>query len=143
MATFYSRETAGVLDTQGPARAAAQNYRSKLKRIRATIIMAAQAAADTIVLGELPVGAVFAYGVINATATLGAATISVGTASVPAAHRAAATFTTPDTPTLFGKAAASADVPAAATTRLLATIGAAALPAGGTLEIDIYYSDTV
>jgi len=143
MATFYSRETNGVLDTQGPARASAQNYRSKLKRIRATLVMAAQGIADTIVLGELPVGGVFAFGVINSTATLGAATIAVGTVAAPAAHRAAAVFTTPDTPTLFGKAAASADVPAAATTRLIATIAAAALPGAGTLEIDIYYSDTV
>lgn len=143
MATHYSRETNGVLDTQGPGRTRAQNYRSKMKRIRATLVMAGQAIGDTIVLGELPVGAVFAYGVINATATLGTATVSVGTTAAPAAHRAAATFTTPDVPTLFGTAAQSSADPAAATTRLIATIGVAALPAAGTLEIDIYYSDTV
>ncbi len=143
MAQFYSRETAGVLDTQGPTRALSQNYRSKLKRIRASLVLAGQAIADTIVLGELPVGAVFSHGMINSTVSLGAATLSIGTAAAPASHRAAAASTTPETPTLFGTVAQQSAVPAAVTTRLIATIAAAALPGAGTLEIDIFYSDTV
>lgn len=144
MPTYYSTETNGVLDTQGPARAAAQHYRSKMKRIRATRVTTGEAIADTIVLGELPVGAVFSHGIINASATLGAiATLSIGTVASPASHRAAAVFTTPDTPTLFGKVAASAAAPLAVVTRLIATVAAAALAVGVTLEIDIFYSDTV
>lgn len=143
MATHYSKETAGVLDTLAPGRNLSQEYRSKVKRIRATLVMAGQASGDTIVLGNYPVGAVFSHGMINATATLGAATIAIGTPASPAAYRDAAAFTTPGVPTLFGKAPASSAAPAATETRVIATIGAAALPGAGTLEIDLFYSDTV
>ncbi len=143
MAQFFSRETAGVLDTQGPGRTLSQNYRSKAKRIRATLILNGQAIGDTIVLGEIPVGGVHLPGLINSTVSLGAATLAIGTAAVPALLRDAAVFTTPNVPTQFGKVGATSDVPAAVTTRIIATIAGAALPVGGTLEIDLAYSDTV
>jgi hypothetical protein len=144
MATYYSIETTGVLDGSLPAtRNAPQNYRSKLKRVRSTIVMNGQLIGDLIVLGDLPVGAVWDHGKINSTATLGASTIAVGPVATPAKYKAAAVFTTPDTPTLFGKCAASAGAPLTAVERVVATIAGANLPVGGTLEIDLYYSDTV
>lgn len=141
MAQTYSTELAGI-DSVPPVKPSAISaYGARLKRFRATITMAAQPAADTIVLADLPAGYTFAYGVLTASATLGAATLAIGTATTPAKYRAAATFTTADTPTLFGTAAAGAAQAAlTATERVIATIAAAALPGSGTLVIDVYAS---
>jgi len=144
MAETYSDETDGRLDVSGRAQIPSQIYRATLKRIRATIPYDGQASGDTVVLGELPPGAVFAFGVINATATAGAsATIAIGTAESAAKYRAAAVFTTADTPTLFGKAAAvgSAADPLTAPERVIATVGTAALPTSADyMVVDLYYS---
>ena len=142
MAQTYSTELAGTDSVPSVKPSATAGYGARLKRFRATVVLAAQAAADTIVLADLPAGYTFAYGVLTASATLGAtATIAIGTATTPAKYKAAAVFTAVDTPTLFGTAIAGAgQVAAVATERIIATIAAAALPASGTLVVDIYAS---
>lgn len=142
MAETYSDETNGQLDTTGRSAIDPHVYGANLERMRATIPYDGQLAGDTVVLGELPVGAVFAHGIINASATAGAAaTIAVGVAGDAAKYKAAAIFTTPDTPTLFGKAAAAVADPINTKTRVIATIGAAALPnSAGFMVIDLYYT---
>lgn len=142
MAETYSAETNGQLDASGRSAIDPHVYGANLERMRCTIPYDGQAAADTVVLCELPVGAVFAFGVINASATAGAAaTIAIGEAGAPTKYRAAAVFTTPDTPTLFGKAAPVAADPENVTKRIIATIGAAALPnTADYAVVDIYYT---
>jgi hypothetical protein len=143
MPETYSRETAGALDTRGLSLIDGRVYGAKVKAIRATIDYDGQVANDTIVLGELPQGAVFVGGVITASATAGGtATIAIGSAAAPGKYRAAAIFTAVDTPTLFGVAASAAAAPLAATERVIATVGAAALPASTAfMVVTLFYID--
>lgn len=142
MARTYSDETTGKLGVRGGEKIVANAYNSKLKRLRATIQYDGQASGDDIVLGDLPVGAVFAYGMLSASESAGTTTIAIGKDGATTKYRAAAVFTSVDTPTLFGKASAIDDAPSTAVERLIATLGAAALPnTTGFLVIDIYYSD--
>lgn len=142
MAETYSDETNGKLDTPGRSAIEPHAYGATLDRMRATVPYDGQASGDTIVLGELPAGAVFAFGVMNATATAGAsATVAVGVAGDAAKFRAAATFTTADAPALFGKCAPAAADPVEGSQRVIATIGTAALPnSADYMTIDLYYS---
>lgn len=143
MARFYSRETLGSMGVINPVKIQGNVYDTPLKRIRAIIDYDGQASGDDIVLGQLPVGAVFAYGVLTASATAGAsATIAIGTTGTLGKYRAAATFTAANTPTMFGTAAGASMAPLAAPELLLATVGTAALPTSTDyLIVDIYYSD--
>jgi hypothetical protein len=141
MAQTFSTELAGIDSTPSVKPSATAGYAARVKRFRATIALASQASTDTIVLADLPAGYTFAYGVLTSSVTLGAATVAIGPSGTPAKYRAAAVFTAVDTPTLFGSAIAGAGGAAStATERVLATVGAAALPASGTLVVDIYAS---
>jgi len=142
MAQTFSTELSGIDSTPAVKASATAAYGARVKRFRATITLASQASGDTIVLADLPAGYVFAYGVITSSVTLGAtATIAVGISGTAAKYKAAAVFTAVDTPTLFGTATAGAGQAAlSATERILLTIAAAALPAAGTLVVDIYAS---
>lgn len=112
----------------------------RLRRFRATVTLASQASGDTIVLTKVPAGYVFAYGVINASATLGAsATLAIGNATTATKYRAAAVFTAA-APTLFGDVAAQDDSAYTAQETVIATVGAAALPSSGTLCVDMFFS---
>jgi hypothetical protein len=85
---------------------------------------------------------VFAFGVITASATLGSSTLAIGISGTTGKYRAAATFTTADTPTMFGPATevAASDAGLSAEQTVIGTIASAALPASGTLVVDLYYS---
>ncbi len=104
-----------------------------------TVTYASQGIADTIEVGRLPKGAVVRGIQLCADTSSGTATISVGTSASPAKYRAAAVFTATDTPTLFGKAAAL-NVALAAEETVILTVGTAALPASGTLQVNLIYS---
>ena len=146
MAQYLSNELAGT--TTGLTTAAAAGvkpnatvYGARLKRLRATITLASQTTSDTILIGNLPAGATFAYGVLNASATLGTTTVAIGITGTTGKYRAAATFTTADTPTLFGtNATAALATPLAAEEQVIATLAVASLPASGTLVVDLFYS---
>lgn len=142
MAETYSDETDGKLDASGRAQLDSHVYRADLKRIRATIPYDGQADGDTIVLGELPPGAVFSHGTIVASATFGAtATLAIGVAGAAEKFRAAATVTNTTFPVTFGLAAASAADPSNTPERIIATVGAAAAPdSSAFMVVDIFYS---
>jgi len=112
----------------------------RLRRFRATITLASQASGDTVVLAKIPAGHAFAYGVINASATLGGtATVAIGTAASAGKYRAAAIFTAA-APTLFGASTAVDDSALTAEETVIMTVGAAALPSSGTAIVDLYFS---
>ena len=141
MATWYSNELAGIDNQPSVKPNAGAGYNSGLKRFRATIPMSNPAiqSGDTVQLFRLPAGAIFAFGMINASVTMGAsATLAIGTTGTSGKYRAAATFTTTDTPTLIGLNANVAMAAYTAEEAVILTIAAAALPTSGTLVIDFF-----
>ena len=95
---------------------------------------------DTIIWGELPKGALPLFGVLVASATMGAsATLDMGFNGAAAALRAAAVFTAADTPTFYGKASGLL-VPLTAKKKLQSVIAVADLPTSGTLINMLFYS---
>lgn len=142
MPNFFSTEIAaaksGTLPQAVPDSALVGG---KVRRLRSSFVLAAQAIADTLTLGDLPIGANVTRIEITSSVSLGAATLAIGIAGTPAKYRAAGVFTTVDVPTAVGPGAvAKAAAPLAAPETLIATIAAAALPGAGTLDIDIYYT---
>lgn len=138
MAQTYSIETAGIDSVPVVKPSAITGYGARTKRFRASITLASQASGDTIVLADLPAGVLFDFAMVTTSVTLGTATLSLGTAASATAFSPAATYTTANVPALACSAAAAAAAPLSATTRVIATIGTAALPASGTLVIDLY-----
>jgi hypothetical protein len=145
MATYLSNELGGSANqTSTPVgyKPRASVYGGRLKRLRATITFASQTTSDIIQLGNLPAGAVFAFGTINVSATTGSATLAIGISGTAAKYAAAAAYTTADVPTLFGKNAVVAASDAGLTTEetVIATIAGASLPSSGTAVVDLFYS---
>ena len=145
MATYLSTELGGSANqTSAPVgyKPRASVYGGRLKRLRATVTLASQATTDILQFGNLPAGAVFAYGVINSDSSLGSSTLAIGISGTTGKYRAAATFTSTDTPTFFGKAAeaAASDAGLSAEQTVIGTIASAALPSSGTLVVDLFYS---
>lgn len=112
---------------------------SSIRSFSEQVTLAAQAVADTIVVGLVPKGAVFLYGTIETDTTLATATLAIGTGSSAAKYAAAATYTTVDTPVVFGKTAA-AGVTLAADDTVILTVAVAALPASGNLKVNLVYA---
>lgn len=139
MATLYGSYSAGLANVPAtPADGDVQQARVRV--LSEKITLATQTTSDTIVLGVLPIGATFLYGLMTSTVTFGAtATIAIGISGSTGKYRAAAVFTTVDTPVLFGVTAAKASKLTAAETVFI-TIAAANFPASGTLHVDIFYS---
>jgi hypothetical protein len=140
MANTYVKEVAGI-DSVPAVNASGGVQGGRVRRFRATIPFAGQAAADTITLARVPAGYTFAYGVINAKATLGAtATIAIGAAGATGKYRVAAVQTATG-PVLFGVADAVTADPLAAEETVIATIAEAALPTSANFAIvDLYFS---
>lgn len=138
MANTYASEVSG-LGTIPETNANGAVQGGRLRRFRATITLASQADGDTITLAKVPAGYAFAYGVINASATLGSSTVAIGVAGTAGKYRAAATFTAA-APTLFGVVGAVDDAPLTASETVILTNTTAALPSSGTLVVDLYYS---
>jgi hypothetical protein len=141
MPEFFATEVAGT-ESVPNIKASGAIQGGRLRRFRATIEYDGQAAADTIVLANVPAGYAFSHLVMNASATAGAsATIAIGTAASSGKYRAAATFTAANTPTLFGNAAAVKADPLTAPERVIATIAAAALPNSADFcVVDLYFT---
>lgn len=138
MANTYASEVSG-LGTIPETNANGAVQGGRLRRFRATITLASQADGDTITLAKVPAGYAFAYGVINASATLGSSTVAIGVAGTAGKYRASATFTAA-APTLFGVVGAVDDAPLTASETVILTNTTAALPSSGTLVVDLYYS---
>lgn len=146
MAAYLSTELGGSANqTSAPVgyKPRATAYGARLRRIRGTFTYASQVfGTDTLVVGNLPAGATFAFGTITTSVTTGTATIAVGIAGSTSKYAAAAAYTTANAPTLFGTAATvgAADPALTAEEQVFCTIGTANLPASGTLVVDLYYS---
>ncbi len=126
----------------------------RLRRYRAIVALDAQGT-GTVDLGlRIPPGHVFAFGVLNTDTSLGSSTIAIGVAGTAAKYKAAGTFTSTSTPTLFGANAAvaatshtssevgSSPLGQGTNEDVIMTVAAAALPASGTLVVDMYFSAT-
>lgn len=138
MAQTYASEVAG-LGTTPTTNSNGAVQGGRVRRFRATIALASQADGDTVVLAQVPAGYAFAYGIINASATLGSSTVAIGVSGTPAKYRAAATFTAA-APTLFGVSTGVDDAPLTAQETVILTNTTAALPSSGTLIVDLYFS---
>lgn len=141
-AQVYSIETAGLASTPVVKPTATEAYGARLRRYRATFVLAAQStgAGNELVLAKVPAGLVFAYGVITTDTSLSTSTLAIGNSTTATKYRAAAVFTATDTPTLFGTTAAIKMAALTAEEVVLGTIATAALPASGNLVIDLYFS---
>lgn len=137
MAQTFSIELAPTQTVPADRPSALAGYDARVRCYRATINLAAQAIGDTIVLANLPTGAIFAGGEINTDTSLGTATVAIGVSGTAGYFKAAGTQTATNTPTPFGTAAAYAET-APAARQVILTVGAAALPANGQLVVQIY-----
>lgn len=140
MAQTYSTELQPTQLSPAQLPSATQGYGARVHRYRASITLASQASGDTVVLANIPAGQCFAGGELVSSVSLGSATVAVGNATTAGKYRAAGTFTAVDTPTPFGPATALAAVPSTAQEQVVLTVGTAALPASGTLVVDLYFS---
>jgi hypothetical protein len=104
-----------------------------------TITFASQASGDTIEIGRLPKGAVVLYGVLTTGTSTGTATVSIGISGTAAKYKAATVHTSTDAPAVFGKAAALHSGLTAEET-VIATVGTAALPSSGTMQVALVYA---
>lgn len=140
MAQTYQSLLSGIDSLPVVKPSAIDGYEARLRRFRATITLASQASGDTIVLADIPAGFLFAGGELTSSVSLGTATVAVGNSTTAGKYRAAAVFTATDTPTNFGLASALAGSASTANERVLLTVGTAALPASGTLVVDLFFS---
>jgi hypothetical protein len=145
MAAYLSTELGGSANqTSAPVgyKPRATVYGGRLKRLRGSFTLNTQTTSDTLVVGNLPAGATFAFGLLTSSASLSTATVAIGIAGTTGKYRAAAVFTATDTPTLFGTAATvgAADPALTAEEQVIVTIATASLPASGTFVVDLFYS---
>lgn len=140
MANTYSTEADGYLNSTPADMASGAVHAARVYRYRCSIALASQASGDTITLAKIPANRGFMFGVLNTDTSLGTATISVGISGTAAKYKAAAVFTSTDTPTLFGKNAPVVADPLSAEETVILTIATAALPSSGNLVVDLYYS---
>lgn len=141
MTDLYSTTMAGE-GTTPKTRVSSPAYGARTRRYRSLVTLAAQATTDNILLAIIPKGEVFCFGLLNTSVTLDTAVIAIGTSKVHGSNgqlRAAAVFTSANTPTLFGLNAATAADALTSDTPIYLTIATAALPASGTLVVDLFY----
>ena len=138
MATTQSKEYKDLLD----GKIVAENeVNAKLRRFKATITLASQAADSVVELFKVPAGYSFVTGILNASASLATATIKIGTAADDDKYRASAVHTA-TAPTLFGAQTGFVSGGNSSEEVVRLTTGTAALPASGTLVVDMIFSAT-
>ncbi|MEQ1756575.1 MAG: hypothetical protein ABL973_20840 [Micropepsaceae bacterium] len=108
---------------------------------REKITLAGQVTADTIVLALPSAGETFLHGMLTSDVSLGLSQVSIGSALSPAKYRAPAVHALVDAPTPFAKTSAQG-VKLATDEVVIMTIAAAALPASGTLIVDLYFTQS-
>jgi len=138
MAETYAAEVAG-LGTIPTTAANGGVQGGRVRRFRSTITLASQADGDTVVLATVPAGYTFSYGILNSSVTLGASTIAIGVSGTAGKYRASAVHTV-TVPTLFGLYTAADDDPLTAAETVILTNATAALPAAGTLVVELFFS---
>lgn len=143
MAAYLSTDLTGSANaTTVPTgyKPAASVFGGRLKRLRGSFTYATQTTSDTLVLGNLPTGASFAFGTVTTSASTGSATLAIGISGSTGKYAAAAAYTTANQPVTFGTAATVSASPLSAEEQVFVTIGTASLPGSGTLIVDLYYS---
>ncbi len=108
---------------------------------REKITLAAQTTSDTIVVAYPSAGETFLYGTLRSDTSLGTSTVAIGTSGATGKYRAAAVFTSTTAYETFGVVAAQSSKLTTDETVFI-TIAAAALPASGTLFVDLYFAQT-
>jgi len=139
MTVFYGAQMTKLRNTVPQDLPAVADVHGRVRVFNEKIALATQTTSDTIEVARLPKGARLLYGTLTTSVTLGSSTVAIGIAGTTGKYRAAATFTTTDTPTLFGVAA---NVGEALTAEeiVFITIGAASLPGSGTLRVMLFYT---
>lgn len=140
----YATEFVGVKDgTKSPPDRSNHIFvGAKVRRIRATKQVLADAIADRIFIGTIPQGGHLAQIRITTDTSLGTSTLAIGTTATPAKYRAAGVFTTPlDVPTTIGpRASALDDAVLTADEDVWVTVGVAALPVGAIVVFELEYT---
>ncbi len=139
MATQYGTQMGKLRNTLPVDLPVVADVHGRVRCFNEKIVLNSQPSGDTIEVARLPKGARLLYGLLNATVSLSTATIALGIAGNAGKYRTAAVFTAVDTPTLFGAAANAGEALAAEEIVVLA-IGTAALPAAGTLRVQLFYA---
>lgn len=111
---------------------------AKKRIVSQTFTYASQAAATELTVGTLPKGASVTKLWITTSDSTGSATLAVGTSADADKYKTAAAVTTANVPQVFGLAAALLS-PLAAAETVIVTTASAALPASGTLHVEIEY----
>ncbi len=126
----------------------------RIRRYRAVVDLNSQGTGAVDLSLRIPPGQVFAFGVLTSDTSLGSSTIALGISGAAAKYKAAGTFTATDTPTLFGDTDAvaatthttsevgSSPLGTGTNEDIIMTVAVAALPASGTLVVDMYFSAT-
>lgn len=152
MTMFYAAEARRRANSYGPLPVDGSEQGARLRRYRCTIELDAPYTgettqgtailiADTVSLARVPIGSVFAFGIINSSVSLGSSTISIGIAGTPAKYRALAVHTAVDTPTLFGLNAPTVAAPLPADEEIILTVAAANMPTSDNrVCIDLYFA---
>lgn len=110
----------------------------RVKRYRNSITLAGQLVADTVTLLPLPIGHVFAFGILNGP-TLGSTTIKIGDGTTSDLYLADGTFTAAKA-TMFGATGPENDDPSTAIITPVLTFSTATAPSSGVLTVDFYVS---
>ncbi|MFK4647219.1 hypothetical protein ABIF96_005793 [Bradyrhizobium ottawaense] len=140
MTVFYAPEIAKLISGSGTVGTPAQGFTDGTVRAQTAVVtMATQTTSDTIVVGVLPKGSIFLYGVLNNSATLGSSTVAIGITGTTGKYRAAATKTS-TTPEVIG-VGGNHGVALSAAETVFITIGAASLPSSGTLSVSLFYAE--
>lgn len=139
MTIWYSQELAGIASLP-VVKPSASQYAGGVYIYQGSVTLQTQLIADTIVVGQVPSGAAFLFGLMSTDTSLGSSTISIGITGTPAKYRALAVFTATNTPTFFGLVANSANVSLLVQETQIITIAVANLPASGNLIIQQYWA---
>jgi hypothetical protein len=140
MATLYSAEMNGLLNSVPVNLPDGGVVDGNVRVKRATITLASQTTSDTIVIAKAKAGESFLYGVMNNNSvSLGSSTVAIGITGTTGKYRAAAVKTS-TTPEVFGPSGAMATL--SADEEIFITIAVASLPASGTLVVDLYFSNS-
>lgn len=145
MATGYASEVIGVLDgtLNPPAKfdGRVQGGRVRVRKCTLDLSLATTKGAngDTNVLCRIPAGEAFLYGILNPSVALGAAaTVAIGNSTTAGKYRAAAIQNTAEAKEIFGLSTAMDDAPLGAYEDVILTVGAAALPGVGIINVLIF-----
>lgn len=141
MATTYASYATKAFNSTPSSKAGAEGFGGQLRVLSDVVTYASQASGDIIVVGggKLPVGAKVLYGALTTSTSTSTATLSVGISGTATKYKTAAAVTTTDVPQLFGVVSGKSAV-LTAEEQIILTVGTAALPASGTLLVEIFYT---